>query len=414
VGQGRSNEPIVDSTINTALLPVAASRATAEGQQNTTVAQMQYTMRPVRPLFLSAKYRYSDVDIRTPSFITEGRIAYDSNRSTALQQTEYHSVKRITFDVDGSLSVLPFTALKVGAGRYESDFTNRHWANTSENVLRASIDTTGNALMMVRALYESRSREGEDFEVHALGAGELASVRHYDIADRDRQRFTVIASMMPGTMVGLNASVGVGKDEYPGSQHGLFETDTRQYSVGMDVTPSDRVQFNVNYGWEDYASLQRSRTATTPAQLADPTRDFVTDYDGRVRFFDADVEFSGIIERTNIRVGLDWNRATDTYNYQVGSSLPAPQPLAPVLNELLRAELSVSYRLSERLQLGVVYWFDDYQVEDFALGETTLSGLALPSLQPGGAVVSTNALLLGYLYRPYTSHTGWVRLTYRF
>lgn len=414
VGQGRSNEPIVPSTINTALLPVTASRATAEGEQQTTVAQLSFTMRPVRPFFLSARYRHSDVDVRTPTFFTDGRIAYDSNRSTAVQETAYHSARRTSFDVDGSYSVLPFTALKVGAGRYESEFTNRHWLKTAENVFRVSVDTTGNPWMMLRGLYENRSREGEGFDVHGLGAGELGSVRHYDIADRDRQRFTLIASVMPSEFVGLNASAGVGRDEYPDSRHGLLETDSRQYSVGADVTPNDMVQFNVNYGWEDYASLQRSRTGASAIQLADPTRDFTTDYDGAVRFVDASVQFSEVVERTDIRVGLDWNRAKDTYLYAVGSSLPAPEQLAPVLNELLRTELSVTYRLTDRLHLGVVYWYDDFNVEDFALGETTLSGLALPSLQPGGAVVNTNALLLGYLYRPYTAHTGWVRLTYRF
>ena len=413
-GQGRSNEPIVASTINTALLPVNASRATVEGEQQTTVAQLQFTMRPVRPFFLSAKYRYSDVDVRTPIFTTDARIAYDANRSAVGAETAYHSAKRSSFDVDGSYAVLPFTAVKVGAGRYEQEFTNRHWLKTSENVLRASVDTTGHSMLMLRALYENRSREGEQFEVHALGAGELDSVRHYDIADRDRQRFTVMASVMPGTMVGFNASAGVGQDEYPGSRHGLLETDSKQYSVGMDLTPNDQVQFTVNYGWEDYTSATRSRTATSAVQLADPTRDFVTDYDGSVRFIDAAVEFAELIERTSVRVGLDWNRATDNYSYVVGSSLATPRPLPDVLNELLRAELSVTYQLSERLQLGFLYWYDDYKVEDFALGETTLSGIALPSLQPGGAVVNTNALLLGYLYRPYTSHTGWVRLTYRF
>lgn len=416
IGQGRSNEPIPASTINTALLPVTASRATTEGEQQTTVAQVTYTMRPVRQFFLSAKYRYADVDVKTPIFTTDGRIAYDSNRSTAFQESAYHSATRASFDIDGSLSVLPYTAFKVGAGRYDVEYTNRHWLKTAENVFRVSMDTTGNPWMMLRAIYENRSREGEEFEVHALGAGELASVRHYDIADRDRQRFTVIASAMPTDLLSFNLSAGVGKDEYPGTEHGLTEYETKQYSVGVDVTPNDVVYFNANYGWEDYDSLQRSRTATTAAQLADPTRDFTVDYSGRVRFIDASLGFNEAIERTDIRLGVDWNRSRDDYLNVLapGSTLAAPQPLPVVLNELLRAELSVTYRINERLRLGFVYWFDDYQVEDFALGETTLSGIALPSLQPGGAVVNTNALLLGYLYRPYTSHSGWVRLTYRF
>ena len=38
--------------------------------------------------------------------------------------------------------------------------------------------------------------------------------------------------------------------------------------------------------------------------------------------------------------------------------------------------------------------------------------IALPPVQEGQPVAATNALLLGYLYRPYTAHAGFVRLTY--
>jgi hypothetical protein len=41
-----------------------------------------------------------------------------------------------------------------------------------------------------------------------------------------------------------------------------------------------------------------------------------------------------------------------------------------------------------------------------------MSGIALPPVEEGQAPVATNALLLGYQYRPYTAHTGFVRLTY--
>jgi len=88
--------------------------------------------------------------------------------------------------------------------------------------------------------------------------------------------------------------------------------------------------------------------------------------------------------------------------------------LPPVKNELFRGEIDVSYELSANLRFGVGYWFDDYKVQDFALGPTTLTGIAFPPVQEGQPVVATNALLLGYLYRPYTAHAGFVRLTYGF
>ena len=50
---------------------------------------------------------------------------------------------------------------------------------------------------------------------------------------------------------------------------------------------------------------------------------------------------------------------------------------------------------------GFAHWYDKYSVDDFALGQETLSSLAQPSF-----------LMLGYLYRPYTAHTVIARLTY--
>ena len=103
---------------------------------------------------------------------------------------------------------------------------------------------------------------------------------------------------------------------------------------------------------------------------------------------------------------VDWNRSNDTYLYGLVTGLPLtlPSQLPPVKNELLRGEIDLDYELSRNLVAGVSYWFEDYQVEDFALGPTTLTGIALPPVQEGQPVVATNALLLGYLvsavYRP--------------
>jgi len=207
----------------------------------------------------------------------------------------------------------------------------------------------------------------------------------------------------------------VGRDEYPESSHGLLAYDSDQYSVGFSLAPDDRYNLAASYGWEKYNSLQRSRNATTAADQANPLRDWTTDYEGKVNFLEASLDINAI-ERTLIRVSADWNDSNDTYLYGLvtGSPLAVPENLPPVKNELFRSEIDVSYELTGNLRLGVGYWFDDYKVQDFALGPTTLTGIAFPPVQEGQPVVATNALLLGYLYRPYTAHAGFVRLTYGF
>ena len=168
-----------------------------------------------------------------------------------------------------------------------------------------------------------------------------------------------------------------------------------------------------SWGWENYSSAQRSRNASDAAQQADPQRDWTTDYTGKVKFFEGSVDINAI-EKTRIRISGDWNKSNDTYLYGLvtGSPLAVPEQLPPVKSELLRSEVDVSYELTRNLRLGAAYWFDDYHVEDFALGPDTITGIALPEPNPGQPLTPTNALLLGYLYRPYTAHVGFVRLTY--
>jgi MtrB/PioB family decaheme-associated outer membrane protein len=414
-GQGRNSTDLLPHTINTAFMPPPPlSRTSAEAESQMTIANFTAALRPASGFFLNARYRYSDVDIQTPVFDrSRGSVAYDSSLSASSSPSEYHSVKRSTFDVEGAFSVAPYTSLKAGYSRLGSEYTHRIWETTNEDVFKVSLDSAGNQRFMLRAQYENRQRQGEGFEADALAeVGELSTMRHFDIADRDRTRFTFIGTAGVTSSIEVNASAGVGRDEYTESQHGLLAFDSNQYSIGANIAPDDRFNLSASYGWEDYSSQQRSRTANDAVQQADPKRDWTTDYTGTVDYFEAGVDINAI-ERTRIRITGDWNRSNDTYLYGLvtGSPLAVPAQLPPVKNELLRAEIDLTYELSSNLRLGVAYWFDDYKVEDFALGEDTISGIAFPPVQEGAAP-TTNALLLGYQYRPYTAHVGWVRLTY--
>jgi MtrB/PioB family decaheme-associated outer membrane protein len=418
LGRGRSNEDLLPFTINTAIAPVALTRSTAAAENQMTIGQLTFAIRPARLVSVNARYRYSDVDVQTPVFErTGGSVAYDATFNPTAGASEYHSVRRVTLDADTAVEVLPFTSLKVGFSHLASDYQHRLWNSTEENVFRLSLDTTGNPFFTLRGLYENRQRSGKGFEAEALAeVGELIGMRHYDIADRDRQRLTLIANLTPGSIFGLTASAGVGRDEYPDSAHGLLSFDSDQYSAGFMVAPDDRYNLTANYGWERYRSLQRSRYATSAAEQADPRRDWTTDYGGKVHFLEASLDVDHVIARTFIRLSADWNRSNDTYLYGLvaGSPLAQPEQLPPVRNEFLRSEVDVTYDLARNVRFGVSYWFDDYKVQDFALGPTTLTGIALPPVQEGQPVVATNALLLGYLYRPYTAHVAFVRLTYLF
>jgi hypothetical protein len=60
------------------------------------------------------------------------------------------------------------------------------------------------------------------------------------------------------------------------------------------------------------------------------------------------------------------------------------------------------YELTPHVGIGASWWYEQYRVTDF-----TLDAEANPELARGQAV------LLGYLYRPYTANTVWGRMVYR-
>ncbi|HEX6323463.1 MAG TPA: MtrB/PioB family outer membrane beta-barrel protein, partial [Vicinamibacterales bacterium] len=78
------------------------------------------------------------------------------------------------------------------------------------------------------------------------------------------------------------------------------------------------------------------------------------------------------------------------------------QQLPRLSNRITGGRADVQYFLRQDVAVGVVYRFEDYAVRDFALDADTVTPLS----------AGTSTIYTGYMYRPYTAHTAWLRLTY--
>ena len=171
-----------------------------------------------------------------------------------------------------------------------------------------------------------------------------------------------------------------------------------------------------SYTYERYDALSRSRQANPGVQFTDPSRNWATDATDRAHTFLMNAEIGRIADKVDLRFTYDFSRARARYDYITGpvedrtlpeeavvpTTLPPPQRLPPTLSELQRGTVDVTYALISHLSLGLSYWYEQYRVEDF-----TLDVDANPDLARG------QALLMGYLYRPYTANTVGLRLMYR-
>lgn len=408
VGLWRQDEPLLPFTINSAIPPIPLERSTAEGEFRTVAATVNVTSRPTPQIWLSGRYRLYDLDNRTPPFVGEAMVVFDQV-TRAMHESEPLGYLRQTIDLDASFTPRPWTALRVGYGREHADRTFRIFETTVDDVVRASVDTTAGWLT-VRAIAERAVRRGSGFDEELLEhAGEQPAMRHFDIADRDRMRFTGLVQIAPASPVAFSFSAATGRDDYENSGFGLRDNRNQVYTASLDVTPLETIAAGASYTFEKYTALQRSRQAAPGPQFVDPTRDWTVDSTDRVHTAEANLDLVKLIPRTELHLAFSASRSKAVYVYGVvpGSTLfpggvfPPERQLPPVNNDLLRGTVDLRYFLTERVAVGLLYWYDRYRVDDFALGPQTIDRIDLPG-----------SLLLGYLYRPYTAHSAWIRLTY--
>lgn len=404
VGTWRQNETLLPFTINTAhATTIPLDRSTADGQVRTLAMNYNFTSRPSQYVWLNARFRYYDFDNRTPEFHLQQRVAYDSSVSASpVGSTEPLSYTRHNFDVDTSLTPLPFSAIRVGYSRDWTDRTHRIFERTTEHTVRASVDSTKPDWLTVRAIVERSRRTGAGFDETALtGIGEQAAMRHFDIADRDRNRVTGLVQIAPTPVIGVSASAAIGNDDYRNSGFGLRDSKSRAYSTTLDVTPGEAVAAGFSYSYERYTTLQNSRNAAPGVQFDDPTRNWADDWADKIHTVTTNVDLLQLPRRSELRLAYDFTRSRATYVYvfPAGSTLSAPSQLPPILNELRTGRADFRIAMTDRLAIGIMYWYDRYDVDDFQLGPARVD----PLDQPG-------SLLLGYVYRPYTANSGWLRL----
>jgi hypothetical protein len=405
IGNWSQNAPLIPFTINSALPAVALDRPTAEAEARVTAMYYTFTSRPTPMLWLTGRVRTYDFDNRTPVFRTPTTVAYDQSVVAAAQGgTHPYGYTRRTVDAEASVTPLPFSSIRLGYTGEHVDRSFRSFETTTEHVVRVAADTSRPSWLSLRAAYEHGRRTGSGLDEEVLDdIGEQVSLRQFDISDRVSDRVSALAQVMPQGAVAFHVTAAVGREERADAPFGLRSNDNYAVGFGVDVVPRDQISVGLSYLFEEYSALQASRQANPGPQFNDPTRDWTTNSDDVAHTVTASADFLRLWPRLDVRLAYDFSRAESTYVYGLApnSTLPAPTQLPPVLNRFHRATADAGYALTSRLRAGVAYWFDDYQVRDFALEPGTLNSIAQPGL-----------LALGYVFRPYTASTVWARLTY--
>ena len=396
---------ILPMTINSATTPIALERTALDGDIKTTAANLNFTSHPNRLTSVDVRYKFYNMDNRTPVFTEDVRIPYDNTAAAGPFETEPYSVKRNNFDASVRFTPGNYVGVGVGYERQQSDYNYRIYSSTVDQVANVTFDVIGSPWLTLRTHYDHAQRRGSGFDAPLLEElGEQPDLRHFDVANRDEDKVLMTAMISPTGNFSINLSGGTGKDNYPDAGFGLQNSKNGMYSLGFDATPVDNVTFGAAYTLEEFRGVQTSRTANPGAQQLDPTRNWSDHSHDWTHSLNFNADIAQIGNKVELRFNYDLSRAKSTYVYTLtaDTTLPTPTQLPPVFNQLQRGTVDAIYSVNPRLSLGLSYWYERYQVEDFAL-----DAQAIPSLALG-----TSTLLTGYTFLPYRANTVWGRIMY--
>jgi MtrB/PioB family decaheme-associated outer membrane protein len=407
VGAWLQNDRLLPFTINTSITPIPMPRDTAEAKALITSMTYRYTSRPTANTWFSGTYRLYDFDNQSEPFPLTDVVRVDATLAPSpIAETEPFGYKRQFADIDASYTRFRNVALRAGYGVERDNRTYRYVERTTDHQLRASLDSTGLSWGSVRLQYDHSIRTGTGLDEQVFAdIGEQESLRQFDIANRTRDRVSAIVQYLPSSQIGVSATASLGRERRPESAFGLQDNDVHALTFGVDYSPSDFVSAGVEYSFERYATLQRSRQANPPPDptFTDPRRDWSTDMNEHVHTTSISLDFPRVARNTTLRIGYDDVHDYTKYLYVLpaDSTIGAVQQLPRIFNHFSLATADVRYTLSTRVGIGAGYRMDNLDTTDFALTPGVMDSPLIPAF-----------LNLQYQWRPYTVHTGFVRLFY--
>ena len=359
-GLWSNDEALQPFTINTTLPQFALPRTSTEGEAHVLSSTLGLTSRPSTDWRFSARLRNYTYDNLMPVTSITNMISYDDGPSTTpTGGPDLYAHSRTNFDSDATWTKLMPFAVTVGYSHNANGYDARIIESAGENVFRISADAVGSSWLTFRTQYEYGSRSGSGLdETRLTEIGEHPEMRHYDVADRTRNRFTGQVDIVPSDAWTFSVSTGILTDDFGNSFYGLQDSTGRTLSLAVDFHRPNGLGAGGSYNYERYAGLQRSHEGdSSEAQFNDPLRDWTADSTETVQYFSIYANPPRIGQNTEIRFSYDFSYAEGNYlqTIPVGSPITPPNQLPNVFNKLQQLHADVRHRLSSRLAASFSY-----------------------------------------------------------
>jgi MtrB/PioB family decaheme-associated outer membrane protein len=365
----------------------ALPRASLDGEVVTRQARVRLTSRPTRDLRLNASYRYDDRDNRTPVStytlpgVSSAHLGEVGGANVTLDNTPYSRTTSQTeietgWDAgrgrDLSLTLRRETVARDCHG--ETDCVEV--PETREHAWRLEWRENLTAGLSARLGLSQALRRGDDYQRYADSV-ELAGMRKFFLADRDRGQVRARVHADLGVSLSLDMTLDLNRDSYMNSPYGLRSADSRACNIDLGYALDGGLDLNLYAGRETLASRLYSSYSTrvaAPGVSAEmPDAQWQARLDDTVDIFGLGVRRRGWpSERLDLEADLVLLRARTPYLITGGalsaSSTPlAPEPLPRMRSDSIELRLGARYALDSQANLRASYLYRRLSGDDYAL-----------------------------------------------
>ena len=411
------NDTFLPTTINQAILSRATflssninpPRTSLEGQINILNANSSLVLRPIKPLTLTAKVRYYQLDNRTPELLMNSYSQYDATLSTSSPSGNYNpALNRRSSSIgytklgagsDANVRVLSNTDLifayfweQITRERREVHKTNEHTASVAVNFTpRRWVSLRPSALHAIRT-YDNYSAHHVAEQRFPLGEGvnqlgQLDELRKFDEANRVRNQAALKGFFYPFDALTIGTEYLYRFDDYDGSQYGTTGEQTHSAAVNATYDVTEDWSFYWDFAHETVNREMRSRYRE-PGTIARLPYDWEnSDWVGKSEDFTDTIGVGARGDCLKRRLGLDagysYSRSVgrmDAYNPENvlldartgGANIASQWTSANVigfpetLTESHRATAGISWKFLENLTCKVKYEYEHYLVTDWS------------------------------------------------
>lgn len=459
-GVRRQDEAFLPHTINSLLAgnpALVLPSASLDGKVRTYLGNALVSAQPLPELDLRARYRYYHHDNDTPVLTFPGHTINDQGLVTDSRRNVPNDYKRQQASFDAGYRIVPDLLVRGGPfwEQWSRSFA-REVSELDEFGGKIALDYRPTSWAVVRADYLLGFRDGTQYQPYdyyaatldpaevpdAISFGQLAQLRKFDEADRDRHEVKLLAQLLPRDDLDVSFNGGWTHYDYPHSDFGAREDERWNVGTELGYVPFDSVSISLWYSYEHSSLHQDSRwrPASGTTVIDAPANDWNSESRDTVHALGASLDLALIEDKLDLHLGYTFESGNGATLSTAAAGCraapvttlcpppPGPTPPPPpaytsdggaafdfpdIEDRLQLLDATLSFHQSEHLTLEVRYSWEKLLLKDYRVDG--LNPYMPDSNVSGSGVVSPSLdVFLGEQVPDYDAHIFAVSATYSF